>query len=123
MLLTANYNRLKKKLGGSAKVAVDDTTVKFEYNNVDKDALLSVSQKLDSSNTVKPTISLTTGDMCYGWTRSWTGGSVESTFRPGDRVDVEWKDNGANGVWTTRAEIPVNDHAATKISFSRDFNY
>jgi hypothetical protein len=102
---------------------VDDTTVKLEYDNVDKNALLSVSQKLDASNTVKPTISLKNGDMSYGWTRSWTGGSVDTTYFPGDRVDVEWKDNGANGVWTTKAEIPVDDHSATKISFSRDFNY
>ena len=36
---------VKKKLGGSAKVSVDDTTVELGYDNVDKDAKLKVSQK------------------------------------------------------------------------------
>ena len=123
VILTSTYDLLKKKLLGSAKVTVDDTTVKIQYDTVDKNALLSVAQKLDDKNTITPSISLKTGDMTYGWKRSWNGGSVDTTYCPGDRVDVVWKDEGANGVWTTKAEIPVDDHSATKISFSRDFNY
>lgn len=45
VLLSGSYNLLKKKLGGSAKVSVDDTTVELGYDNVDKDAKLKVSQK------------------------------------------------------------------------------
>jgi hypothetical protein len=45
VLLSGAYNLLKKKLGGSAKVTIDDTTVEVEYDNVDKDAVLSVSHK------------------------------------------------------------------------------
>lgn len=123
VILTSTYDLIKKKLLGSAKVTVDDTTVKIQYDTVDKNALLSVAQRLDDKNTVTPSISLKTGDMTYGWKRSWNGGSVDTTYCPGDRVDVVWKDEGANGVWTTKAEIPVDDHSATKISFSRDFNY
>lgn len=123
VLLTGSYNLLKKKIAGTAEVTVDSTTVEVAYDNVDKDAKLTVAHKLDAHNTIKPSIALKSGDMSYGWTRFWNGGSVETTYHPGDKIDVEWKDAGANGVWTTKAEIPVDDHASTKISFSRDFKY
>lgn len=45
VLLTGTYNFLKKKIGGTAKVTVDDTTVEVAYDNVDKDAKLSVAHK------------------------------------------------------------------------------
>lgn len=94
VLVTGAYNLLKKCVSGTAELAVDDTTVKIACDNVDKDAKLSVSQKLDANNIIKPTISLKTGDMSYGWKRNWAGGSVDTTYLPGNKVDVEWKDEG-----------------------------
>ena len=169
VLLSADYNLQKKKLAGSAKVTIDDTTAEVKYDNVDKDAVLKVSHKVDAKNTVEPSISLKSGHMTYGWTRAWNGGSVETVYNPGETVDVTWKDTGANGksgmwwwmlylfpilittesylcfmswsnniilpqlfllfllffsgVWNTKASIPVDDHAATTVSFSRDWKY
>jgi hypothetical protein len=94
VVINGAYNLLKKCVSGSAELAVDDTIVKLAYDNVDKDAKLSVSQKIDDNNTLKPSISLKSGDMSYGWLRKWTGGSVDTTYLPGDKVNVEWKDNG-----------------------------
>ena len=45
VLLTGNYNLLKKKASGTAKVTVDSTTVEVAYDNVDKDAKLTVAHK------------------------------------------------------------------------------
>ena len=61
--------------------------------------------------------------MKYGWTRNWTGGSLESEYTPGDKLSLAWKDNGANGQWTTKADIPIENQSNTKVSFSRDWNY
>ncbi len=123
VILSADYNLLNKKLEGAAKVTVDDTTAEVKYDNKDRDAVLTVSHKVDASNTVEPSISLKTGHMTYGWTRNWNGGSVQAVYNPGETVDVTWKDDGANGVWNTKASIPVDDHASTTVSFSRDWKY
>jgi len=121
--LNGQYNLLDKKLGGSAKVNVDDTSVEVSYDNVDKDPRVKVDHKFDSKNTISPAINLKSREMSYGWTRKWEGGSVEAVYHPGDRVDVNWKDEGSNGVWNTKAEIPVDDVKSSKVTFSRDWNY
>ena len=123
VVIDGSYDRLLKKVAGSAKVEQDDTSVQLSYDNIAKDPKLKVSHKLDDANTVSPEISLKSKNIAYGWTREWNGGSVEAVYRPSDKVDVKWKDNGANGVWTTKAEIPIDDYSATKISFSRDWKY
>jgi hypothetical protein len=118
------YNFPKKKLSGAAKVNFDDSTViELSGNNIDKDPKLKVSHKLNSKDTIEPSISLKTREVAYGWKRKWTGGSVEAVYHPSDTVDVTWKDEGANGVWTTKAQIPVEDKSNTKITFSRDWKY
>ena len=61
--------------------------------------------------------------MKYGWVRHWNGGSLESEYTPGDKLALSWKDNGANGQWTTKADIPLENQSNTKVSFSRDWNY
>lgn len=119
----AAYDLLKKKISGSTKVTVDSTAVEVCYDNVDKDPVLSVTHALDSENDVMPSISLKSGDITYGWKRKWTGGSLQSSFHPGDKFAFIWKDEGSSGTWTTKAEVPVNDAANTKISFNRDWVY
>jgi hypothetical protein len=122
--LSAGYDLLKKKIFGKSEITLDDTTIGLSGDNVDKDAILKVSHKLDSKNTLEPTLSLKTGDITYGFIRELEGGgSVEGTLFPGEKFDVKWKDNGANGVWTTKASIPVKETENTKITFSRDWKY
>lgn len=121
--ISAVYDLIKKKVSGASELQVDDTTVGIEYDNADKNPILSVSHKLDDKNTVAPTIALKTGEMTYGWTRSINGGKLGTKLTPGEKVDLTWEDNGANGVWTTKAEVPLDNTANTKVSFSRDWAY
>ena len=34
------------------------------------------------------------------------------------QVEVTWEDSGASGVWTTKAEVPLDNHAGTKVGLS-----
>jgi hypothetical protein len=119
----ANYDVLDKKASLNTKLAVDDTVVGISYDNVDKDPVLAVSHQLDAKNAFSPSVSLKNGAVKYGWVRKWSGGSADLKLTPGEKLTVEWKDQGANGVWTTKAEIPVNDQAKSKISFAHDWTY
>ena len=84
---------------------------------------MAVSHQLDAKNAFSPSVSLKNGAVKYGWVRKWSGGSADLKLTPGEKLTVEWKDQGANGVWTTKAEIPVNDQSKSKISFSHDWTY
>lgn len=120
--LKGTYDVLKKTFTGSGKVKIEDTDVKITYGTEDKDPVLSVTHALDAENEIAPSIGLKTGDMSYGYTRKWTGGSLKSRFFPGDKVAFEWKDEGSGGVWTTKADVPTDGGSPT-VSFSRDWNY
>lgn len=121
--ISAVYDLIKKRVSGSTEIQVDDTTVGIEYDNADRNPVLSVSHKLDDKNTVEPTIALKSGDMTYGWVRNINGGKLGTKLTPGEKVDLTWEDNGANGIWTTKAEVPLDNTANTKVSFSRDWAY
>jgi len=117
------YDRLANKIDVTTTAALDDLTAEIKYDTKDKDPVLSVAYNVDSNNVITPSVSLKDGEVSYRWKRALTGGSIDTKFNPGNNVEVEWTDNGSNGVWKTKADIPVNDHAATKISFSREWNY
>ena len=121
--LGAVYDLIQKKLSTKTSMVVDDTKVELHYDNAERDPVLHVSHKLDDTNRVKPSISLKSGAMTYGWNRKINGGTLGTTLHPGDKVELTWEDNGANGVWTTKAEVPLDNTANTKVSFSRDWNY
>eukprot|EP01038_Epipyxis_sp_PR26KG_P008366 gene8366-11320_t len=121
--LVGSYNLLKKKLFGSAKVNVDKGSAKLSYDTENQDPSLEVSYDVDSSNSIAPELSLKTGSIAYGWNRKWTGGSLKTKLYPGDKVAFEWKDDGASGSWTTKAEVPLEDQSKTKVTFNRDWNY
>jgi len=116
------FHRLENKLDITTRATVDDITAQVDYNSKDRDPILSVAYKLDANNVVTPSVSLKDGDMSYRWNRKISGGSIDTKFH-GENVEVEWKDNGSNGVWSTKANIPINNHAGTKISFSREWAY
>jgi len=116
------WDRLKNKLDFTTKATVDDITAQVDYDTADKDPVLSVAYKLDANNVVTPAVSLKNGAMSYKWHRKINGGSIDAKLCPGNNLDVEWEDNGSNGAWTTKASIPVNNVAGTKVSFSREWN-
>lgn len=120
--VNAGYDLLSKVIKGKASVAIDDATATVSYCTEKKDAILEVAKPIDADNTIIPSISQS-GAIKVGWLRKWTGGSVKTTFYPDDKVELEWKDQGVNGVWTTTAEVPLKNHQASKVSFSRDWNY
>jgi len=93
----AEYDVLDKKASVSTKLAVEDTVVGISYDNEDKDPVLSVSHQLDAKNLFAPSVSLKNGAMKYGWTRKWSGGSADLALTPGEKLNVVWKDQGANG--------------------------
>lgn len=122
--LGGTWDRIKNKLDFSTKANLEkDLTAQVDYDTVGKDPVLKVSYKLDENNIISPAVSLKDGEMSYGWNRKINGGCLDAKFSPGDNVEVEWTDNGSNGVWTTKATIPVNNQAGTKVSFSREWNY
>jgi hypothetical protein len=121
--ISAAYDALKKKFQGSAQLDGNATTVQVIYDSEDQDALLAVSRELDDENEISPTIRLRTGETSYGYKRKWPGGSLLSRYFPGDKVSFEWKDEGASGTWTTLADVPLADASATRVSFSREWNY
>jgi len=123
LTIGAEYDVLDKKASVCTKLAVDDTVVGLSYDNEDKDPVLSVSHQLDAKNLFAPSVSLKDGAMKYGWTRKWNGGSADLALTPGEKLAVVWKDQGANGVWTTKAEVPINDQAKSKISFAHEWTY
>jgi len=119
----AKYNHPAEKFELSSTANLDDLLVKVKFDSKSQDPVLSVSYDVDSKNTVTPSVSLRDGEVSYGWKRSLEGGSIDATFNPGKNVEVEWTDNGSNGVWKTKADIPVSNHAGTKVSFSREWTY
>mmetsp|Transcript_23196 Transcript_23196/g.38684 ORF Transcript_23196/g.38684 Transcript_23196/m.38684 type:complete len:261 (+) Transcript_23196:213-995(+) len=121
--LKAVYDIPGKIASGFAKYDVESkAVVAVDYSTEDSDPVLSVSKALDDNNEVSPSISLKSGSLAYAWKRTWEGGSLKAKLFPGDKVDVEWKDDGAGGAWTTNAEFPL-DSSNAKVSFAREWNY
>ena len=121
--LGAVYDLIQKKLSTRTRMQVEDTQVEIAYDNADRDPVLHVNHRVDDHNSVNPSISLKSGAMTYGWNRKINGGTLGTKLHPGDKVEISWEDNGANGVWTTKAEVPLDNTQNTKVSFSRDWNY
>lgn len=123
LTISGAYDVLKKKILGCAVLDADATKVNVKYDTESKDPVLAVSRSLDDKNEISPAIKLRTGEISYGYKRKWQGGSLFTKYFPGEKVTMEWKDEGASGVWTTTAEVPLADTSATKVSFSREWNY
>ena len=56
-----------------------------------------------------------------GWLRKIDGGSIDAVLTPGEKLDLDWKDESSTGVWRTKASIPATDLKGTKVSVSRDW--
>lgn len=121
--LSAVYDVLKQKLSSSASLAVDNTKLKIDVDSEKKDPLVTLSHALDESNELSPSVRVKSGDLSVGYKRSWKGGSILSTFFPGDKVTFEWKDNGSNGAWTSKASVPLDDLTKTKVTLGHEWTY
>ena len=122
--LSGQYLLASKTAVGRAVYSVGKTVVAVTGDSTSLDPVVAVSRVLDAQNEVTPSISLKTGTMSYAWRRRWGGGSLLTTVHPNaanKRVELEWSDVGTNGVWTTRAEVPLDDSSKVKISVSRDW--
>jgi len=119
--VSGDYDVTNNKFTGSTSVTKGDTTFKLDGDSVSVDPKLTITQVVDASNSVAPSISLKSGSLKYGWTRKWDGGSLTSTYTPNDSIKLDWKDSGVNGQWRTEATIPVDDAKGTKVSISRDW--
>eukprot|EP01039_Chlorochromonas_danica_P008043 gene8043-8873_t len=117
------YNAVKKTFSGTASLEADRTTVDLEYDSVDKSPILSVTRALDDFNEITPSIDLRSGDTSYAYKRKWEGGSLKGKLFPGEKVEVEWKDEGSHGTWSTAVDVPIKDTANTKVSVSHEWKY
>ena len=124
MSTSATYEVHSNCICGRTRYSMDGSPLTLEaaLNSVDKDLVLKVLHGIDKNNFISPTLSLKSRRMSYEWLRKWNGGSVSSTYHPGDSLSVEWKDAGATGSWTTRAHIPLDNMADTKVSFGHEWD-
>ncbi len=120
---SAAYDVLQKKLAAVVNAKADANGVNLSFDTASQNPVLTVSREIDENNEVAPTISLKTGELSYGYKRKWTGGSLLAKLLPGDKLSLTWKDHGANGAWTTQADIPFDDASKSKVSFSHEWDY
>lgn len=122
--LSAAFDVLSQKISSTTTVQKDSTALTLHVDTVNRNPELSLEQHINENNIVNPTISLTTGDISYGWIRKWAGGSLRSALHPGDKLTFDWKDESSTGgAWNTHAEVPIDDVSRTKVSVSRDWQY
>lgn len=122
--LQGAYDLSNKIVHGFASYDIANTLVEVTGNSQSLDPVVAVTRPLDAQNEVTPAISLKTGLMSYAWKRTWGGGSLMTKLYPNaanKRVELEWRDVGTRGVWTTRAEVPLDDSSKLKISILRDW--
>ncbi len=92
---------------------------------MERDPVMSVAFTVDERDTICPSISLRTGATTYEYKRKLDNGDVMAVFYPNDKVSIKWEDRaGTNGVWTTRADVPLVSTPARniKLSLSRNWN-
>jgi hypothetical protein len=121
--LDSAYDHVKKSISGNTGVSYNNGNVNVAFDSENRDPRVTVSYDVDEKNTIAPSYALKSGDASYAWTRKLSGGSVSTTLFPNEKVSVNWRDEGSNGVWSTKADIPLdtNNGAGTKVSFSRDW--
>jgi len=117
------YDKLKNNYDINTKVTKDRITTDLAYNTVENNPILSVSVDIDDVSSIAPSISLTTGDISYKYSRKLSAGSISGKFIPDDKVEVEWKENVSNGVWITKADIPLDRSKSTKIALTKQWDY
>lgn len=121
----AAYDVYKKVFAGAISCDVENTNVHLFCSSDDVNPVLSVTRAIDAQNSVTPSIAVKTGTLAYAWKRHWQGGSLLTKLHPSGtnkRVELEWRDEGSSGSWTTNAEFPLDSPSSKcRISIARDW--
>jgi len=130
--LDGTYDFIKNKFTGNALLDVTGSfSARVTGDSIACDPVLALSYEIDEKNTVSPAVSLRHGDSSYAWTRKIKGGSVKATLYPNDKYNIVWKDQGTDGEWTAKVEVPIEKIAvvsglglrSSKFSITRDWTY
>jgi len=116
----AAYELLTHKTSLDGRVESGDAAAEIAYDTKSEDPVLKVMYTYNK-HTVKPKISLKSGDVTYGYSRKGANGSIDTTLKLGENVVVEWTDNSSSGAWKTTVDMPLEDSKKTKVSFARDW--
>ena len=127
-VVNADFNLKSKSLVGSGSVTVERTTVTATYLTSNQELVVAVSHDLDDDNTVSPVFFSSSGKMQYNWSRKFVGGSLDTSFIPGEKVLLSWTDRSRYGDWRTSADVPISastgiDVGKTKLSIKREWKY
>ena len=127
--VVGKWNAFSHKVDATVDFSPEkSTTLQLKVNSEDVDPVLSVSQEINPSNIIAPSMSLKSGSMKYGWTRKWAGGKLCSTLEPNEEVVINWQEDAVNGngsAWNTKVVIPIDGglssiaSAPMKVSVSR----
>lgn len=123
VLVRAMYDFPKNLWKGGLKYKMDSISVDVECDTETQDPRIELTKAIDDTNEVSPFVNAKSGKLGLGYKRSWAGGSVKSVLSPGEKVDVEWKDEGATGTWNVKTMFPLEGAAQPTISIGRDWNY
>lgn len=117
---SATYDLLKQKYQTTTAVTADALKLTVGYGGADPK--ISLEYEIDSENSITPSVTGAGVSADVTYTRKWTGGSLASTIDSNKNLGLTWKDAGVSGKWTTTANIPLENRAATSVSLSRDWD-
>lgn len=117
---SATYDLLKQKYQTTTALTADALKLTVGYGGADPK--ISLEYEIDAKNSVTPSVTGAGVAADVTYTRKWEGGSLASTIDSNKNLGLTWKDAGVSGKWTTTANIPLEDRAATSVSLSRDWD-
>ena len=120
----ADYVKEDDKVSFYARYARGDTAAEYRVDSKDLDSIVTISQNIDDENVFSPSLSLKTGDMSFGWLKKWSGGSLQSVLKVGEKLSLTLKEDAKSGAWVVKADIPVEgSEKKTKIGIVREITY
>jgi len=119
----ADYLKEDDKLSFYARYARGDTAAEYRLDTKDLDSIVTISQNIDEENVFSPSLSLKSGDLSFGWLKKWSGGSLESKLKVGEKLSLTLKEDAKSGAWVVKADIPVESGKKTKIGIVREITY
>jgi len=114
------YDLVSKKVSTVTRLDVDNAAAELSYDTEKEDPVLKVTYN-HQKHTLTPKISLKSGEVTYGYKRTNANGALDTNLVPGEKISVEWTDNGSSGAWKTKVDVPLQDQSKTKVSFARDW--
>eukprot|EP00567_Pseudictyota_dubia_P003887 CAMPEP_0197451260 /NCGR_PEP_ID=MMETSP1175-20131217/28266_1 /TAXON_ID=1003142 /ORGANISM="Triceratium dubium, Strain CCMP147" /LENGTH=269 /DNA_ID=CAMNT_0042983915 /DNA_START=89 /DNA_END=898 /DNA_ORIENTATION=- len=75
------------------------------------DQTLTVSRQITDDDTIAPSVS-SSGDVSIQWKRDLDAGSITTTVKPKDSINVKWED----GAWTANIEAPMDGMSVEDMS-------